>query len=64
MTDRERSRRRYAYRAANDLAILRVPEHLRTPFAKEWDVVAERAIASGAASRGKDGRVRVRRTAE
>jgi SAM-dependent methyltransferase len=61
MTDSERSRRRSAYRVANDAAILRVPEHLRAPFAKDWDDVAERALAAGIATRTKDGRIRVRK---
>jgi hypothetical protein len=61
MRDSERSRRRSAYRVANDLAILRVPEHLRAPFAAEWDSVVERSLASGAATRTKDGRIRVQK---
>ena len=61
MGDSERSRRRSAYRVANDAAILRVPEHLRAPFAKDWDAIVERSLASGIATRSKDGRIRVRR---
>ena len=61
MSDSERSRRRSAYRAANDTAILRVPEHLRAPFAKDWDAIAERSIAAGLARRAKDGTVKVNR---
>ena len=61
MGDSERKRRRSAYRVANDAAILRVPEHLRGPFAKDWDAVVERALAAGIATRSKDGRIRVRR---
>jgi SAM-dependent methyltransferase len=61
MSDSERSRRRSAYRMANDTAILRVPEHLRAPFAGEWDEVVERALAAGVATRTKDGRVKVSR---
>ena len=64
MGDSERSRRRSAYRVANDAAILRVPEHLRAPFAKDWDAVVERALAGGIATRSKDGRIRVRRIEE
>jgi hypothetical protein len=60
MGDIERSRRRSAYRVANDAAILRVPEHLRAPFAKDWDAVVERALAGGIATRGEDGRIKVR----
>jgi SAM-dependent methyltransferase len=61
MPDTERMRRRSAYRVANDTAILRVPERLRAPFAKGWDAVVERALASGVATRARDGRIRVRR---
>ena len=63
MTDSERSRRRSAYRVANDTAILRVPEHLRSPFASDWDAVVERSLAAGVATRTKDGRVKVNRVA-
>lgn len=61
MSDSERSRRRSAYRLANATAILRVPEHLRAPFAKDWEAAAELALAAGVASRAKDGRIRVHR---
>ena len=61
MGESERSRRRSAYRVANDAAILRVPAHLRAPFAKDWDAVVERSIAGGIATRSKDGRIKVRR---
>ena len=61
MSDSERSRRRSAYRVANDAAILRVPEHLRAPFAKQWDEVVERALAAGLATRTRDGRIKVNR---
>jgi SAM-dependent methyltransferase len=64
MTNSERSRRRSAYRLANDAAILRVPEHLRAPFAKDWDAIVERALAAGIATRTKDGRVKVRKVEE
>jgi len=61
MSDRERARRRSDYRLANDTAILRVPEHLRAPFAAEWDTVVERALSAGIARRVKDGSIRVNR---
>ena len=61
MSDSERSRRRSAYRVANDAAILRVPEHLRAPFAKDWDEVVARALAAGIATRTRDGRIKVNR---
>jgi SAM-dependent methyltransferase len=64
MSDSERSRRRSAYRVANDTAILRVPSHLRTPFAGDWDSVVQRSLASGVATRTKDGRIRVRKVEE
>ena len=64
MSDRERGRRRSAYRVANDTAILRVPEQLRAPFAKDWDAIVERSLASGVATRTKDGRIRVRKVEE
>jgi SAM-dependent methyltransferase len=60
MPDSERGRRRTAYRLANDAAILRVPEHLRGPFAKDWDGVVARSIEAGIAYRTRDGRVRVK----
>jgi SAM-dependent methyltransferase len=61
MSDSERSRRRSAYRVANDAAILRVPEHLRAPFAEDWEAVVERALAAGVATRTRDGRIKVTR---
>ncbi len=64
MGDSERSRRRSAYRVANDTAILRVPEHLRAPFAKDWDAAVERSLAAGLAYKSKDGRIKVRRIDE
>ena len=64
MSESERSRRRSAYRVANDTAILRVPEHLRAPFAKDWDDIVARSLAAGLATRTKDGRVKVNRRGE
>ena len=64
MSDSQRSRRRSAYRVANDTAILRVPEHLRAPFAKDWDAIVERSLANGVATRSKDGRIKVRKVEE
>ena len=61
MSDSERSRRRSAYRVANDTAILRVPEHLRAPFAKDWDAIVERSVTAGLARRAKDGTLKVNR---
>jgi len=61
MSDSERSRRRAAYRAANDTAILRIPEHLRAPFAEDGDAIVERSLAAALARRAKDGGVKVNR---
>ena len=61
MSDSERSRRRSAYRIANDTAILRVPAHLRAPFARDWDAIVERTVSAGLARRAKDGTVKVNR---
>ena len=61
MSDSERSRRRSAYRAANDTAILRVPARLRAPFERDWDAIVERSLSAGLARRAKDGTVRVNR---
>jgi SAM-dependent methyltransferase len=61
MHDSERSRRRSAYRIANDTAILRVPAHLRAPFARDWDAIVERSVSAGLARRAKDGTVKVNR---
>jgi len=60
MEDRERKRRSAAYRVANDLAILRVPERLRDRVAKEWDGALERSLANGTAELMKKGQVKVR----
>jgi SAM-dependent methyltransferase len=61
MTDSERSRRRSAYRVANDTAILRVPAPLRAPFAAEWDAIVERTVSAGLARRARDGAVKINR---
>jgi SAM-dependent methyltransferase len=61
MSDSERARRRSAYRTANDTAILRVPEHLRAPFAEYWEATVARAVAAGLATVDARGKVRVRR---
>jgi SAM-dependent methyltransferase len=47
ITDTERDRRVSQYRLARDLAILRLPQHVRGRFASEWDAVVERAVAAG-----------------
>jgi hypothetical protein len=60
MSDSERARRRSAYRTANDTAILRVPEHLRAPFAEDWEAAVARAVAAGLATVDARGKIRVR----
>lgn len=60
MEERERKRRIAAYRDANDLAVLRVPELLRDRVAKEWDGALERSLANGTAELMKKGHVKVR----
>jgi len=47
MTDTERDRRVSQYHLARDLAILRLPQHVRSRFASEWDAVVERAVVAG-----------------
>jgi SAM-dependent methyltransferase len=47
MTDTERDRRVSQYHLARDLAILRLPQHVRGRFASEWDGVVERAVSAG-----------------
>jgi SAM-dependent methyltransferase len=60
MEDRERRKRIAAYRLANDLAVLRVPDGLRDRVAKEWDGALERSLANGTAELMKKGHVKVR----
>jgi SAM-dependent methyltransferase len=60
MTDEERGRRRRQYRLAFDLAVLRVPESLRSRVAREWDGALERSLANGTAEIMKKGHVKVR----
>ena len=45
--DVERDRRVSQYHLARDLAILRLPQHVRSRFASEWDAVVERAVVAG-----------------
>jgi SAM-dependent methyltransferase len=60
MTDRERLRRERRYRAAADLAVLQVPEQVRTRVAHEWDDALARCLANGTAELPKNGRLRLR----
>lgn len=47
MSDAERERRVSQYRLARDLAILRLPAHVRGRFSSEWDAAVERAVMAG-----------------
>jgi SAM-dependent methyltransferase len=60
MTHEERGRRRGQYRQAFDLAVLQVPEPLRSRVAQEWDGALERSLANGTAEIVKKGHVKVR----
>ena len=60
MTDEERGRRRRRYRLAFDLAVLQVPDSLRSRVAREWDGALERSLANGTAEIMKKGHVKVR----
>ena len=61
MPERERKRRRSAYRQANDRAILTMPEHARWQV-KDWDAVLQRGIEEGHAELTKRGVVKLRGT--
>src|SRR5258705_9859430 len=60
MTHEERGRRRGHYRLAFDLAVLQVPESLRSRVAQEWDGALERSLENGTAEILKKGHVKVR----
>lgn len=47
------------YQRARDLAILKLPDHLRGRFAHEWDAVVERAVSAGLAAFDKHGDLRL-----
>ena len=59
ITDTERDRRVSQYRLARDLAILRLPQHVRGRFASEWDAVVERAVAAGRIDVDNQGHFRI-----
>ena len=61
MSDTECSARIGKYRTARDLAILRLPPHLRPAFSDEWDVVVERVYTAGLAEFTAEGKLRLRR---
>lgn len=64
MSDEDRERRLSKYRQARDLAIARVPAHVRPRFADEWEQVVERIFKAGLAEMAPDGRIRVVNAAE
>lgn len=59
MAERERKRRRSAYRRAYDMAVLMMPEHARSQV-KDWNEVAQRGVAGGYADLSKNGTVKVK----
>jgi SAM-dependent methyltransferase len=61
INEEQRLARIGAYRRARDLAVLRLPEDLRGPFAHEWDAIVKRAVAAGLVEIGKSGRINIRR---
>jgi SAM-dependent methyltransferase len=60
MPDDERKRRERRYRVAADLAVLQMPEPVRSRVAGEWDAALERSLANGTAEMASKGRIRVR----
>jgi SAM-dependent methyltransferase len=59
MSEEQRSQRLAKYRHARDLAILRVPPHVRHRFEGEWEQVVERAFQAGLAEMTPGGKIRV-----
>jgi SAM-dependent methyltransferase len=60
MSDKERGRRRRAYRTAVTKAVLTMPPHARK-WVKNWDQALEAALAAGAAELTKQGIVKLKR---
>jgi SAM-dependent methyltransferase len=60
MSEPERRRRTRLYRTATDLAVLQMPEALRSRVAHEWDGALERSLANQTAHIEKNGRIKVR----
>jgi hypothetical protein len=56
----ERKRREKRYRVAADLAVLQMPEQVRTRVARDWDDALARSLANGTAVLQKNGRIKVR----
>lgn len=59
MTAGERDRRLASYQRARDAAILRLPDRLRSHFAREWDAIVERSFAAGLVDFDEGGRLRM-----
>ncbi|HEY3091843.1 MAG TPA: hypothetical protein VGJ52_02050, partial [Vicinamibacterales bacterium] len=60
MPGEERRRREKRYRVAADLAVLQMPEPVRTRVARDWDDALARSIANGTAEIPKSGRIKLR----
>ena len=60
MTEDERKRREKRYRVATDLAVLQVPQQVRTRVAGDWDDALARSVANGTAEILKSGRLKLR----
>lgn len=59
MSDHERSCRRRAYRAAEELSILLVPEEVRYRFVDRWKGAVERGLETGFVAADERGRLRL-----
>lgn len=59
MSEKERKRRRSAYRNAYDVAVLTMPPHARWQV-EDWDDVLQRGITAGIAEVSRHGTVKVR----
>jgi SAM-dependent methyltransferase len=64
MSDDQRCRRLARYQQARDLAIVRVPSHVRPRFAGEWEQIVERVFTAGLAEMTPGGKIRVVNAAE
>jgi len=59
MPERERAARRRAYRSAEELSILLLPEHARARFADRWKGAIEQGLADGFVAPDDRGRLRL-----
>lgn len=59
MTDKERKRRRRAYEAACDRAVLSVPVSMRPRVAEDWKTVVARVVAHGTLEYDEKGELRL-----